>query len=202
VSRGAILNARLASTALYHASHKTFARLLADRTFRLTSIGFQDLVLISRKKELLRHIRSLTLGCATFQLTTGITGYGLVWPPTFLAGLEVQDRARLAAAYTKCCKWQYDDTKAHIRNLASILRVIPNLDSIRILTFDRPFHLGGWLEPGDEDLLHRDIYLYHDRSFEAMGRCPPKAHPHVYNNGSRVVVDWIMEAVQRSKITI
>ena len=49
VSRAAILNARLTSTALYHASHKTFAKLLADRTFRLTNIGFQDLTLISRK---------------------------------------------------------------------------------------------------------------------------------------------------------
>ena len=203
VSRAAILNARLASTALYHSSHKTFARLLADRTFRVTSVGFGDLILISRKKELLHHIRSLTLGCATFRQNIGIfDDSSYVKPPTFLAGLEIQDRARLAAAYTKCRKWQNDNSKSHTRNLASVLGVIPNLDSIRILIFDHPFHLGGWLEPGDEDLLHRDIYSYHDRSFEAIRRCSPKVHPRMYNNGLRVVVDWIMEAIKRSKLTI
>ena len=97
---------------------------------------------------------------------TGIDESGCVAPPTFLAGLEMQDRARLAAAYTKCSNWQYDFLRTRMRDLASMLGSIPNLDSIRILTFDRPFHLGGWLEPGDEDLLHRDLYLNHDRSFK------------------------------------
>ena len=202
VSRAAILNARLASTALYHASHKTFARLLADRTFRLTSIGFQDLSLISRKKELLHHIRNLTLGCATFRPNLGIDESGCVVPPTFLAGLEMRDRVRLAAAYTTCREWQYDNAESHIRNLASILGIIPNLDSIRVLTFDRPFHLGGWLEPGDQDLLHRDIYLYHDRSFEALRRVPSQIHPRMYNIGSNFVADWIMTAIKRSRLTI
>jgi hypothetical protein len=202
VSRAAILDARLASTALYHASHKTFARLLADRTFRFTSIGFQDLAMMSRKKELLHHIRSLALGCAAFRHKTGIDEAGCVAPPTFLAGLEMQDRARLAAAYTTCRNWQYGSLKAHIRNLASILVVIPNLDSIRILTFDRPLHLGGWLEPGDEDLLHRDIYLNHDSSFEALRYGTFQMLPRMYNNGSRVVLDCIMEAIKRSKLTI
>jgi hypothetical protein len=203
LSRAAILDARLASTALYQASHKTFARLLADRTFRFTSIGFQDLALISRKKELLHHIRSLALGCAAFRHNTGIDESGRVTPPTFLAGLEMQDRARLAAAYTTCRNWQYGSLTAHIRNLASILGVIPNLDSIRILSFDRPLlHLGGWLQPGDEDLLHRDIYLIKDRGFQIRRRSPFTMDPRMYNNGSGVILECIMEAIKGSKLTI
>lgn len=202
VSRAAILNARLTSTALYHASHKTFARLLADRTFRLTNIGFQDLTLISRKKELIHHIRSLALGCAVFMSETGIDESGCAAPPTFLAGLEMQDRARLAAAYTKCSNWQYDFLRTRMRDLASMLGSIPNLDSIRILTFDRPFHLGGWLEPGDEDLLHRDLYLNHDRSFKALRHDPFELHQHIYMNEFCIIVDWIMKAIKRSKLAI
>lgn len=201
VSRAAILNARLTSTALYHASHKTFARLLADRTFRLTNVGIQDLTLISRKKELLHHIRILALGCAFFAPETCINKSDCMCPE-FLAGLEMRDHARLAAAYTKCREWQLDFWRTRMSDLASMLGSIPNLDSIRILTFDRPFHLGGWLEPGDEDLLHRDLYLHHDRSFEELRPDPFEMHQHLYVNECEVIVDKIMEAIKGSKLAI
>ena len=133
---------------------------------------------------------------------TGIDESGCVAPPTFLAGLEMQDRARLAAAYTKCREWQLDFWRTRMSDLASMLGSIPNLDSIRILTFDRPFHLGGWLEPGDEDLLHRDLYLNHDRSFKTLRHDPFELHQHIYINECCVIVDWIMEAIKRSKLAI
>ena len=203
VSRADILNARQASSVFYDSSHKTFAKLLTDRTFRLTEVGFRDLILITRKKGLLQHIRTLTFGCATFRRNMGVNESGFVWPCTFLAGLNMQDRARLAAAYVQCRDWQHDNMEAHTRGLAWIFRALPNLDSIRMLTVDHVFHLGGWLKPGDEDLLHKDHYLYQDRSSEALSQhYQPKLLPRMYNNESSVVRDCIMEAMKLSELTL
>jgi hypothetical protein len=194
-----ILNARLACSSLYNASHKTFARLLGDRRFRLTNFGFQDLILISRKKDLIPHIKTMTFGCATFRRNLGISESGFVWPSNFLSGLHLQDRARLAAAYLACRDWQHDNMESHTQLLASILRAFPNLDSIRMVTVDHVAHLGGWLKPGDEVLLHRDLYLYHDRSTEALRQRPPRSPPRLYNNESTVVRDCIIKALKLSK---
>lgn len=197
-----ILNARLAFSVLYHASHKSFAKLLGDRRFRLTNIGFQDLILVSRNKNLIPHIKTLTFGCATFRRIFGINKSGFVWPRTFLSGLHSQDRARLAAAYMACRNWQHDNMESHTKHLASIVRGFPNLDSVRVVTVDHVAHLGGWLKPGDEDLLHRDQVLYHDRSAQALSRGSPIPPPRLYNNESAVVNDCIMEALKLSKLTI
>ncbi|KAF9691949.1 hypothetical protein EKO04_009859 [Ascochyta lentis] len=197
-----ILNARLAFSALYDASHKTFARLLGNRTFRLTNVGFQDLILISRKKDLLPYLRTLTLGCANFRQNLGINESGFVWPCAFLSGLNIEDRSRLAATYMQCRDWQHDNMKSHTQTLASILRSLPNLDTIRMVISDRVLHLGGWLKPGDEDLFHKDHVLYHDRSAEALRQPRTGSPPRLYNNESSVIRDCIMEAIKSSNLTI
>lgn len=202
-SRADILSARLVSSVFYDASHKTFAKLLADRTFRLTNVGFQDLILISRKRELLQHVRTLALGCAAFRRNMGINDSGFVWPCTFLSGLKMQDRSRLAAAYMQCRDWQHDNMEAHTKTLASILRALPNLDSIRIATVDPVFHLGGWLKPGDEDLLSRDHFFFQNRSSEALiQHYAPNSHPRMYTNESSVIRDCIIEAFKLSQLTL
>jgi hypothetical protein len=197
-----VLNARLSCSTLYDASHKTFAKLLGNRTFRLTNVGFQDLILISRQKDLLPHIQSLTLGCATFRRNLGINESGFVWPSTFLSGLNLRDRSRLAAAYVQCRDWQHDNMHDNTRGLASILGAFPNLKSIRIVTVDHAVHLGGWLKPDDEDLLHRDHFLYHDRSSDALRQRLPSYPSRLYNNDSSLVRDCIVEAIKLSKLSL
>ncbi|KAF3002570.1 hypothetical protein E8E13_007990 [Curvularia kusanoi] len=192
LSRAAILNARLASSALYIGSHRVFARLLEDRVFRLTEIGFEDLSSIVCKKELLVHMRSLALGCATFRSDIGINPSGFIYPLTFLRRLEYKDRRRLAATYMQCRQRQDIYPKTQARKLAYIFGALPKLESIRILSVDYPFHLGGWLEPGDEDLLHRKVEL----SSEGTGEM------RLYNNRSSDFVHGIMEAIKDSGLNM
>lgn len=193
-SRVDICNARLASSLLYNASHKIFARVLSDRTFRLTEVGFQDLIQITQKKELLQHVRSLTLGCANFKLGKGIEDGSFV-PRFFLANLEPHDRLRLATAYTHCREWYRENRDAYSSKLTTIFQGLPNLGGIRILTVDHVLHLGGWLEPGDTDLLHKDDYL-----------CPNPAYPHHYScphdSESFDAKNSIMEALKKSQLVL
>jgi hypothetical protein len=42
------------------------------------------------------------------------------------------------------------------------------IDSIRVLTVDPVFHLEGWLDPVNEDLLSKDHTFVQDRSSEAL----------------------------------
>lgn len=63
----AILNARLSSRNLYHASQNSFAKLLADRVFRFTRVDTEDLRQTGRKKELVPYITTITIGCAGFR---------------------------------------------------------------------------------------------------------------------------------------
>jgi hypothetical protein len=202
-SRADIQNARLASSVFYGASYRIFAKLLADRTFRFTNVGFQDLILISRKKELLQYVRTLTLGCAAFRRNMGINDSGFVWPCTFLSGLKMEDRSRLASSYMQCRDWQHDNMEAHTERLASIFCSLPNLESMRVLTVDPVFHLGGWLKPGDEDLLSKDHFHFQDRSSEALNQHYNRnMHPRMYTNESSVIRDCIIEAIRLSKLAL
>ncbi|KAF3048996.1 hypothetical protein E8E11_010000 [Didymella keratinophila] len=202
-SRANIRNARLASSVFHDTSHKTFAKLLADRTFRLTGVGLQDLVAISRKKELTQHLKTLTLGCAAFRRNMGINDSGFVWPCTFLSGLKMEDRSRLAASYVKCRDWQHDNMESHTKTLASIFRGLTNLDSIRMLTVDPVFHLGGWLKSGDEDLLSKDHTLFQDHSSEALiQHYRRNTHPRMYTNESAVIKDCIIDAIKLSGLKL
>ena len=92
--------------------------------------------------------------------------------------------------------------QANTRGLASILGAFPNLNSIRIVTVDHAIHLGGWLKPDDEDLLHRDYFLYHNRSPNALRQQPTSSHPRLYNNDSSLVRDCIVEAIKLSKLSL
>jgi hypothetical protein len=47
--------------------------------------------------------------------------------------------------------------------LASLLRIFPNLATIRIDTKDQPLYLEGWLQVRDIDMLHRVRYSCFDR---------------------------------------
>ncbi|KAF3037962.1 hypothetical protein E8E12_006274 [Didymella heteroderae] len=203
VSCADIRNVRLVSSVFYDASHKTFAKLLANRTFRLTNVGLQDLILVCRKKELIQHIKTVTLGCAAFRRNMGINDSGFVWPCTFLSGLKMGDRSRLAASYMQCRDWQHDNMETHTKSLASIFRSLPNLDSIRVVTVDPIFHLGGWLKPGDEDLLSKDHFLFQDRSSEALiQHYSRNMHPRLYTNESSVIRDCIIAAIGLSHLKL
>jgi hypothetical protein len=184
-----ILNARMASSVMYDGSHKSFARLLADRRFRFTNVGFENLILISRQKVLAPHIKTLTLGCASFCRSLGINETGFVYPCSFLPGMSLQDRARLATAYVACRDWQHDNMESHTRTLASILRAFPNLDSIRIVTADYVAHLGGWFKPEDENLVPKNHIL-------------DKYRTRLYNHESALMRDCIMEALELSRLTL
>lgn len=191
-SRADILNARLTSRLFYNTSHKSLARVLADRAFRLTNVGFQDLVGITQNKKLLHHIRHLTLGCAIFKVRLCIN------ESDFLVKLEPHDQSRLVAAYIACRDWYTNNKDAHADNLAAILKAFPNLGGIRVRTDDDVSHLGGWLKPGDEDILHANGY-----QFRYPGRLNRPSRPTMlYNKDSREAKKCILNAIQKSGLTL
>jgi hypothetical protein len=125
----------------------------------------------------------------------GIKDSGFVWPCTFLSGLKIEDRARLAASYVQCRDWQHDNMDAHTKSLAAVFRGFPELDGIRMLTVDPVLHLGVWLQPSDGDLLSRDHTLFQDRSSQALIQDYSRnTHPRMYTNEPVVIKDCVIDA--------
>lgn len=129
----------------------------------------------------------------------GIKDSGFVWPCTFLSGLKIEDRARLATSYVQCRDWQHDNMDAHTKSLAAVFRGFPELDGIRMLTVDPVLHLGVWLQPSDGDLLSRDHTLFQDRSSQALIQDYSRnTHPRMYTNEPVVIKDCVIDAIELS----
>ena len=93
--------------------------------------------------------------------------------------------------------------EAHTKSLVAVFRVLPKLDSIRILTVDPAFHLGGWLQPGDEDLLSKDHTFFQDRSSEALiQHYNRNTHSRMYTNESAMIKDCIIDAIKLSSLKL
>jgi hypothetical protein len=150
-TRLAVLSARLSCRKLYAASSKAFATLLGDRTFRLTEVGTNDLRAIGQDARLTPYVTSLTIGCTGFCSTM----FAADIFNAALGDLKKSDRNRLLKRYNTCVKWQSDNMPHFGTTLASMLKVFPQLDTIRIdRNSDPATHLSGWLQAGDADLLH------------------------------------------------
>lgn len=162
-SRRDICNFRLVSRKLCSESFKTFGELLGDRVFRMTKVGLEDLEAISAVNALRPHIRTLTFGGAHFSSSyeTGDTQNQFL--DDTLAAVPEPDRERLKTAYAKARDWIRSNPDTYVRQLATVLGHFPNFGTLRFLVSDDPGvhrHLGGWLGPGDEEIIAQ---ARHDR---------------------------------------
>lgn len=170
-AREDICNFRLACRRTYGSSFSTFGSLLGSRIFRITKVGLQDLLAISRVQALGPHIQTLTFGNARFGNANGIPLLQEIFH-----SLSQSNRSRLQAAYMDAYHWAAEkNVKTHIRLLASALQGLHNVKNLRLLVSDHPSmycHLGGWLGPGDDKIIAKaglevsDIWLSEDGIYE------------------------------------
>lgn len=154
-SRQDICHFRILSEKCYASYFQTFGEVLGDRIFRHTKVGGDDLQALSQQKALNRHIRSVTFGNAQFAELPG-DGFEVGF-----RGLTDADRRRLTRAFQEAylaqVQYQSDRCSDFEKRLAGVLKQFPNLKAWRLLTNDLPTlqgsHLGGWLGPGDKELL-------------------------------------------------
>ncbi|KAH7086089.1 hypothetical protein BKA63DRAFT_32583 [Paraphoma chrysanthemicola] len=158
-----LLNARLSCRSLYDASMKSFATILGDRPFRFTEVGTKDLRAIGQDARLTPYITTLTIGCTGFQNAANLD-LGTI--KHVVNNLDHGTQARLMRSYGARVKWQHEKLPIFAKIFAVLLRQFPKLETVRLDQEDLTTHLGGWLEPGDEDLLHRWGYLFRKKDEE------------------------------------
>jgi hypothetical protein len=160
-SHTSIIAARLTCWMLYDASHKSFARLMGDRTFRYTKLNTEDLARIGQKSKVSSYVTTLTIGTGVF------------YPPDDMDSVEAAlsvfdapDQNRLLRAYIDHSSCQHNMLPEIQDKLVSLLRAFPNLSTIRIAADDFPENLDGWFQAGDEELmrpiLDANLLEYHD----------------------------------------
>jgi hypothetical protein len=134
------------------ASSESFDTMLGDRRFRLTETGIQDLQDISRVKELVPWIKTLTFGTAQLSQRGG----ECFLDPRYVEKFpEIAEQAEaLQSAWSEhMARQQSVDYKSA---LAQILVAFQNLKSARIVVVDKAECPGGWLTP--ELRRSADIY--------------------------------------------
>jgi hypothetical protein len=133
------------------ASSESFDTMLGDRRFRLTETGIQDLQDISRVKELVPCIKTLTFGTAQLSQRGG----ECFLDPRYVEKFpEIAEQAEaLQSAWSEhMARQQSVDYKSA---LSQILVAFQNLKSARIVV-DKAECPGGWLTP--ELRRSADIY--------------------------------------------
>jgi hypothetical protein len=143
-----ILAARLTCSMLYHASQKSFARLIGDRIFRYTKLNTEDLARIGQKSTLSSCITTLTIGTGVFYPPNKINIVA-----NTLSVFDAPDRIRLVRAYIDHSSCQHNMLPEIQDKLVSLLRAFSNLSTIRIAADDFPENLDGWFQAGDEELM-------------------------------------------------
>jgi hypothetical protein len=139
-----ICNVRLMCKQFRSASSESFDTMLGDRRFRLTETGIQDLQDISRVKELVPWIKTLTFGTAQLSQRGG----ECFLDPRYVEKFpEIAEEAEaLQSAWSEhMARQQSVDYKSA---LAQILVAFQNLKSARIVVVDKAECPGGWLTPG------------------------------------------------------
>lgn len=138
-----ICNFRLVCKQFRDASLGSFALTLADRRFRLTKIGLQDLHGIAACQALSPYIKTLTFGSANviqakdvrIRNTLGrVRGDKVMYQ-------HLSDIQHALAGY------QHLTDRAIKNDLRDVLKAFPKLASLRVDAYDRPNYLGGWLTP-------------------------------------------------------
>lgn len=167
-----VCNFRLSCQKMYHSSFSTFGQLLGSRIFRITKIGLEDLLSISRLQPLQPYIRTLTFGNACF----GDISNSLL--EEMLELMSPCDRRRLKLAYYDASRWgSADNRDLHIEMLTSALERLSYVRQVRFLISDHPSmhrHLGGWLGPGDAEVVAKalldmsDNWLFDDCLYQLI----------------------------------
>jgi hypothetical protein len=86
-----------------------------------------------------------------------------------LAQLLKDAQAKLRATYADAACWQVAHGGRHLSaRIVKILSVLPTLKCLRLLQSDRPWKLGGWLDPSDADMMLRQL------------KCSPRNHEPLY----------------------
>jgi hypothetical protein len=137
----------------------SFGRVLGGRIFRITKVGLDDLQAIASLSALRPHIKTLTFGNARFKDPKEIfDGHSVA---TVCRHLPDSHEDRLLSAYTEAYRWGSSSNEAeHVQLLTKVLGSFQNLCVLRYRSADRPGiwnHLGGWLSPGDAEVLSRAL---------------------------------------------
>ncbi|KAH7390780.1 hypothetical protein DE146DRAFT_766851 [Phaeosphaeria sp. MPI-PUGE-AT-0046c] len=140
-----ICNVRSVCKSFRETSVSSFAMILGDRYFRLTSTGLQDLQGIAAVEGLAPWIKALTFGSADVAPYTPS-----LYQSTSLERLDEATHKQLSSIDKAWKEYRQLSPEALECGLRDALKVFPELRSLRIVVNDRPDYLEGWLNPAQK----------------------------------------------------